>query len=630
MSGIFGIVRRDGAPVDAAMAVMREAMADWGRGGFGEWSEGCAALAQARSLSMPESRFETLASYDQAAGFAFTAAGRVDNREALVVDLSLGDRAGALGDGDLVLAAYRRWGEQAPARLFGDWSLAAWHPTRRRLFLARDHLGYTSLHYYVDARTFAFASSHRALLALGLAPIELDELYLAQYLISWPAYHGQRAAYSRLRRLPPAHALTLTPERCEVRSYWRMEDQTELRLSRRSEYVGAFREVFDEAVRTRLRSSGPIGVMLSGGLDSGSVAVTAARMLGDQGARLRAFTSVPVAEATAHVERRLADELSLARATAATGNIDLQALSSQRVNPIEGIRRALELFGAPIHAAANMFWLLDLHAVAQETGCHVLLSGSMGNAGVSWYGSPLSQPLAYQLRRLGVERWARDSIKRWLPRQLRVRAARWRLDPEWYRASAIHPAFARRLDLAQRRLEDPETFPRHGLEQRLSILKPGRSLLGAVHAAIGAKFDLDVRDPTADVRVIAFVLSVPDRVFTDPKRGLDRWLIREAMRDRLPDRVRLNRLRGQQASDLVPRLRASAGEVEATLDELATGPAAAYLDVAHMQEVWQTIQREDTPDAYRKAVSVLTRGIMGGLHANALARGEHPGNHAAG
>jgi asparagine synthase (glutamine-hydrolysing) len=123
------------------------------------------------------------------------------------------------------------------------------------------------------------------------------------------------------------------------------------------------------------------------------------------------------------------------------------------------------------------------------------------------------------------------------------------------------------------------------------------------------------------VRVIQFVLSVPDRIFIDPATGSDRWLIREAMKGRLPDEVRLNRLRGRQAGDLVPRLRATGAEVETALDELDGGPAAGYVDVPYMREVWTMIQREDTPDAFRKAVSVLTRGIMGGLHVNALARG---------
>lgn len=148
------------------------------------------------------------------------------------------------------------------------------------------------------------------------------------------------------------------------------------------------------------------------------------------------------------------------------------------------------------------------------------------------------------------------------------------------------------------------------------MLRPGRSMGGFAHAENGAAHRLEVRDPTADVRVLEFVWSVPDRIFMDPLTGLDRWLIRAAMRDRLPDRVRLNRRRGRQAGDLVPRLRASASEVRESLDGLARGAAADYVDVEHMREVWAMVLAEDSAEAYRKAVTVLTRGLLAGLFLN--------------
>jgi asparagine synthase (glutamine-hydrolysing) len=97
---------------------------------------------------------------------------------------------------------------------------------------------------------------------------------------------------------------------------------------------------------------------------------------------------------------------------------------------------------------------------------------------------------------------------------------------------------------------------------------------------------------------------------------MDRWLIREAMKGRLPDEVRLNQNRGRQAGDLVPRLRASSGEVAAALNELACGPAAEYVDVPYMRQVWQMIQTDDTPEAFHKSITILTRGIMAGLFVN--------------
>ncbi len=514
-------------------------------------------------------------------------------------------------------AAYRRWGDETPRRLGGgDWSLAAWHLRERRLFVARDPYGHTALFLHADERAIVFAPTQRALLAIGLVDGRIDECYVAEYLVSLDGYHGPRAPIAPLRRLPPAHLMRATPQSTDVTCYWRMEGQP---VVRRSEYVETFRELFDDAVRVRLRADGPIATMLSGGLDSGSVTITAAAQLRAEGRRLRALTAVPSTDADAFAPSRVTNELALARATAdAVPNIDLETVPGQRLSPVGAIRLGLELLGGPIHAAANLYWLIELYGAAKASGHVALLSGAMGNASVSWSGSPRSQPLLDQLRQLGTYPWMRSRIWETLPLAVRRRIARARIPADWYRGSAIHPELVRRTDLTERVLQERVSLLVTGLEQRFAVLKPGRLNGGANQALLGAAHGLEIRDPTADVRVIEFVLSVPDSVFTDSATGTDRWLIREAMRGRLPDLVRLNTRRGQQAADLVPRLRASAAEVEATLDELERGPSAEFVDVAHMRTAWAVISDENTPRAFRLAVSVLTRGIMGGLHVNSL------------
>lgn len=625
MSGIFGIFRRDNVPVSPSMLeTMRQAMTGWGPDGSDLWLTGCCGLGQARLHSTPEAHSERLPHADGAGGIVFTATARLDNRDELLAAWGVHPAgAASIGDGELLRAAYLRWGEGCVERVYGDWSFAAWHPAGRKLFLARDHFGNTSLYYYADARVLAFASSREALLALNLAPVEMDELYLAQLLVSWPACHGERTIHTAVRRLPPAHCLTVTRERMDRRLYWRMEDTPELRLARRQEYAEAFRELFDAAVKARLRStvSGKVAATLSGGLDSGSVSVTAAQCLRAEDKRLAAFTSVPLTDTGVYTGQRFGDEYPYALAVARrAGNIDLQPVAAASLTPIAAIRAMLRIRNEPVHAAGNLYWILELLAAARGSGCGVILTGQMGNAGVSWSGDSFSQSIPFQLRSLGWKRWPKEALKRCMPagalrayRKLRLR------EEGLWRSTAINTDFARRLKLHERLLNSPDSplvTIRTPREQRLNILNPGRSFTGALWHENGAAHGLDVRDPTADARLLAFTLSVPDHIFVDPKTGMDRWLIREAMIGRLPDEVRLNSKRGRQAGDLVPRLRGSAAEVEAVLDELAKGPAAAYVDVSHMRRVWDTILTRDTPEAFAKAVSVLTRGVMAGLYVN--------------
>jgi asparagine synthase (glutamine-hydrolysing) len=148
------------------------------------------------------------------------------------------------------------------------------------------------------------------------------------------------------------------------------------------------------------------------------------------------------------------------------------------------------------------------------------------------------------------------------------------------------------------------------------MLQPGRSTVGATYAELGAAYGLEIRDPSADVRLLEFALSVPDEIYIDPQTATNRWLIREAMKGRLPEEVRLNRRRGRQAADLVTRLRDSAAEVECVLNELDSGPAAAYLDVSYMRDVWEMVKAQDSPEALSKARKILMRGIAAGLFVN--------------
>jgi asparagine synthase (glutamine-hydrolysing) len=621
LSGIFGAVSLDGSPLSAGILdILRVETAVWGCNGGGVLCDSLAGLGFAPSLNTPEAVFDRLPSTDSN-GFIFTAAGRVDNRGELADALGLGAaEASRLGDGEFMRRAWLRWGDSGPERIFGDWAFAVWNPAQRRLFLARDHSGNTVVYHRANPRFFAFSSSRQALLKLNLPPIEMDELYLAQVLVSWAGNYRERTIHKQIKRLPPSHHVAVTPERIEVRQYWQLENAPELLLPR-NDYVPAFLEIFDRAVRDRLRGDGPTGIMLSGGLDSSAIAVTGARYLREEGRRLSAFTSVPCFETAAYTGPDFGDELPFARSTTdAAGNIDLTTVGAEGVCPIDAIRRTLRISLEPRHSAGNMFWLLELRRMAAERGCRTLLCGQFGNVSISWAGDFFSQPVLARLRGLGWKRWLQGSIRRQGPQKVWRSLRRYRLKQHRWHGTAIRPDFADRLDLTSRYLDGSGELTQSPLRRRFYSMNPTISFVGALQAEMGNASGLEMRDPTADARVLSFCLSVPDRIFINPETGLDRWLIREAMKGRLPESVRLNRRRGRQAADLVPRLRNSAAAVEGALGEIEGGPAAEYVNVSAMRAAWDEVRTEDTPEAFGLAVGVLTRGIMAGLFVNGFGK----------
>jgi asparagine synthase (glutamine-hydrolysing) len=631
MSGIFGILSRNGAPLaPSALENMTRSLAHWEGHSPRTWNGQTVGLGVAALCSTPEIGNESLPRCDRASNIAVAASGRLDNRTDLARTLEIAaDDLVKMSDGELMLQAYLRWENSAPEHLLGDWSLAAWNPSSRMLFLARDHFGMTSLFYHADLNTFAFAPTRQALLDLNLRSPEMDELYLAQVLVAWPAYHGERTIHRGIQRLPPAHALVVTPTGIDIHQYWRMEDVQETRLPRTNDYVEALTSVFDQAVRTRLRTpvrSPGVAVTLSGGLDSSSVTAFAAAILQEENRSVGAFVSVPLTDSSVYSGDRFADEYPFAAATAQfAGNVDLHVVLAQNVTPIAGIRRQLEILNEPSQEPGNAYWILETLRIARAQSFRVLLTGQQGKPGMSWAGDPLSQPLGVQLRQMHLGEWSRAQFKT-LKDQLshansfknvRVRREQHR---EWYRRSAIRLDFAQRLNLLEQRLSDPGDMPSRGpLEHRYRMLLPGRSTAGATYAELGAAYGLEVRDPTADVRVLQFALSVPDAIFIDPQTATNRWLVRETMKGRLPEEIRLNRRRGRQAADLVPRLRASAAEVDGALNEMEAGAAAAYLDVPYMRQVWEMVKTQDTPESLNKARGILARGIGAGLFVNQFA-----------
>ncbi len=193
-------------------------------------------------------------------------------------------------DTEVLLHGYSEWGERLPERLRGMFAFALWDVARERLFLARDRLGKKPLFYALAPERFAFASEIKAILAAGFPaapdPEALDH-YLT-YLYFPPPY----TAFRGIRKLPPAHAMMLELRNGEMapRSwrYWDSLPSAGDPLG--DDYPGVvarLRELIEDAVRVRLMSDVPLGVLLSGGLDSSAIAAQAAR---HSTTRLRSFT----------------------------------------------------------------------------------------------------------------------------------------------------------------------------------------------------------------------------------------------------------------------------------------------------------------------------------------------------
>src|SRR5262249_38577734 len=190
-----------------------------------------------------------------------------------------------------LLAAIERWDESCLDRLVGDYAFAAWDSARRRLLLARDPVGQRPLHYHCGNKFFAFASMPKGLHALPEVPYAPDEERIAEFLVLMPET-GTQSFFLGIERVEPGHVVIVSVEGLTTRRHWQPSRQR-ISLRRPEDYSEALRNLLDQAVSCRLRGTGDVGACLSGGLDSGAVVSTAARLLAASGRRVIAFTAAP-------------------------------------------------------------------------------------------------------------------------------------------------------------------------------------------------------------------------------------------------------------------------------------------------------------------------------------------------
>ena len=277
MSGIMGICYPDRKSVKSdVLREMLDTLAHRGMDRSAMWCENHIGLAQRMLYTTPESLLEELPYYDRDRGLTITCDARIDNRQELVSWLGLDDLPlSKITDSQIILAAYCKWGRDCPQKLLGVFAFAIWDERQQQLFCARDFFGIKPFYYCCSDRVFSFASEIKALFCVPEVPQQLNELRIAQYLIS-NLDDKQITFYQDILRLPPAHSLTISAQGSMIQRYdsLSLEPESELKLSSIDEYAEAYQTLFKQAVSRRIRSCGTVGSMLSGGLDSSSICCT--------------------------------------------------------------------------------------------------------------------------------------------------------------------------------------------------------------------------------------------------------------------------------------------------------------------------------------------------------------------
>lgn len=296
MSGFFGIFNRNQDVIDEkTVKDMFSSMSEWNPDKSDLWIDSYVSLGHAMLWNTPESKYEHLPLNKDA--YILTMDARIDNREELAKEIELPNRPlSEIGDSEFILGAYKKWGEECPQYLLGDFSFALWDKKKKQFFCARDHIGIKSFYYYLNDDLFVFATDIITLLNNQDIPRKLDKNILAEFVKSNHPHSKHSTFFEYIKKLPPANSMIVSINETTQTKYWSIENSPSLRYETYEEYVDHLKNLYDSAVEVRLRTDYSTASHMSGGIDSSPIAVLASRKLKKIGKPLHTFNWIDIPE----------------------------------------------------------------------------------------------------------------------------------------------------------------------------------------------------------------------------------------------------------------------------------------------------------------------------------------------
>lgn len=288
MCGICGVVRFDSHSVEESqLRLMMKAMRHRGPDDEGIFLDNNLALGFVRLsiIDLSPAGHQPMASSDGRYVIVFN--GEIYNYIEIKEELlKLGHTFSTLTDTEVLLAAYKQWGEECLNRFNGMWAFVIYDIQEKTLFAARDRFGVKPFYYYLEEEQFIFASEIPPILKVWNKKAEPDNQVIFDYLVFNRTDQTENTFFKGIKKLQHGHVLTIANNKVKIKKWYDLKSNLKAPFNSPDE----FRELFSSAIGLRLRSDVPVGVCLSGGIDSSSIVST---LLNDYGKKdLNTFSAV--------------------------------------------------------------------------------------------------------------------------------------------------------------------------------------------------------------------------------------------------------------------------------------------------------------------------------------------------
>jgi asparagine synthase (glutamine-hydrolysing) len=546
VSGIVGILHLDGAPVDDQLL---QRLVDFQkfRGPDAQqlWIGGHVGLGHTLLRTNDESVHETQP-FHLGDNIWIAADARVDGRSDLVSKLTAAGQKPApdATDAELILRSYLAWGEACLEYLLGDFAFAIWDGPEQKLFCARDQMGVKPFYYANLGSLLLFSNTLDCVRRHPAVSDRLNDLAIADFLLFDINQDAATTAFADIRRLPAAHSLRCERGAVSIRRYWTLSVTEPVRFRRESECIEQFHTLLGQAVVDRLRTRSA-GILMSGGLDSTTVAATARRILAANGNPNGLF-----AETVALDELTPDDERHYATLVANALKIPIQFRTADDSRLFGGAESLEYRSPFPEHLA----WPDQTVGLLRQIGerSRIALTGSGSDPGLS---SRITVHFRQLLRKRHFLRAASDAV-RYLSAEGRFSRlylrGRWRLlvnsrNPFMSYPGWLNEDLQRECGLQERwkAYIVPDRRAELRTERNINAFRP-EAVISMIHVSWQHLFEsldpgatrvpVEIRHPFFDLRVVTFLLGLPRLPWC-----CDKELLRQSNRGILPETVRLRR-----------------------------------------------------------------------------------------
>ena len=431
----------------------------------------------------------------------------IDNREELE---GYEDAA----DGKIMFDALNKDFDDALDKMLGAYAFAYFDAKKCELNLVSDAVGNRSVYYYVHDGIIYFSTILNPIINIINKP-RINEGWFRRYADTHDlrvVLESTETPIEDVFRVEPGEKVTISSEGVEKCAYWNpFLNRKDLKLKNYSDYKKIVLDTYQKCVESVIREGKETGILLSGGLDSNSVAAYAAPYLKKKDRKLYSFTSVPIGHSEQIVQGQYGVEnetFYIKELEKKHDNLCADYIYTGNDDVIEANRRIFKMMGYPYKTITNIPWMLEAYKRAGESGCGVILSGQYGNITIS-YGD---------FETLFTTLLLKGKIKSFV-HEINAFSRRYKYSRKKIIKDLLHPDRERTLDFIRKYMYD----------------KPALRQISEAETVFSLESGVIHRDPTRDKRLIELVLRLPIKVFV--REGRARLLVRDYMKELIPDSI---------------------------------------------------------------------------------------------